>query len=861
MKQKDIFEPSGDSSSVNQNNLELEQFFDINPNLLCIMNTEGTLLRLNKVWESTLGYSKEDILGKNINVFLSADNVDTAFLTNIDNMADLKETAEFIRSLRCADGSIKSFAWTIQVFNNLLYVAGHEVTKRLEMESIANKQKEQYELILKKSQENEVYLKTILDTVQDGFAVIRNKKIMDANDVFLNMTGYSKEELASLQFEELIAEESMPDYLEKRKILYNEGYLFTEIKSKKKNGDTLDVEVAATALSGEPFLTVLFIRDITERKTVRKKLLDFHELLRYVIEHNLLAISVHDKNSNYMYVSQPYIEMFGLQNQEIIGKNLYDVQYGMPPAYREIHQRVLKGEIIRRESTNSVFKNGRYVRWECRPWYEQDGTIGGYVLYIEDITERVLMEKLLVNEKEQFKTTLLSVGDGVISTDDTGKITVMNPLAEKLTCWSFNEAVGRPLCDVFKIINEHTKIPYVCSILKVMEEGEVVELSNKLLITKKGKEVPVDISMAPIKHSDGKVTGVVIVLRDVTEKRAEQRQIEFLSYNDVLTGLYNRRYIEDTMKRIDMPENLPLAVFSIDVNGLKLTNDAFGHEMGDQLLKTVAGILKMVCGSEHIIGRMGGDEFCILMKRTDDELAANFKEKILKEISNLKLYPVVVSLAIGYANKYAINEEIKLVQTLADNRMYQDKIKYGKIMRNQTIQMALQNLNLNYEHEQVHAERVSDYCESIAKAMNFSEKEIKDIKTVGIIHDIGKIMVPPQVINKPDKLTDEELYLVRRHPEIGYQMLKMVEDYAHLAENILYHHERWDGNGYPVGIKGEKIPLISRIIAVADAYEAMTGTRPYKKTRSKEEAVEELIKNAGTQFDPEIVKIFVEKVL
>jgi HD-GYP domain-containing protein (c-di-GMP phosphodiesterase class II) len=156
---------------------------------------------------------------------------------------------------------------------------------------------------------------------------------------------------------------------------------------------------------------------------------------------------------------------------------------------------------------------------------------------------------------------------------------------------------------------------------------------------------------------------------------------------------------------------------------------------------------------------------------------------------------------------------------------------------------------------------VSEYCEAIGRALRFNERETYDLKTAGILHDIGKIMVPFDLLNKSEKLSEEEFGRIKRHPEISYQILKGVDEYAAFAEAVLHHHERFDGLGYPKGLKGDEIPIQSRIIAIADAYEAMTAQRAYRKPRSKEEAVNELRRCAGTHFDPEIVSVFVEKVL
>jgi HD-GYP domain-containing protein (c-di-GMP phosphodiesterase class II) len=208
-----------------------------------------------------------------------------------------------------------------------------------------------------------------------------------------------------------------------------------------------------------------------------------------------------------------------------------------------------------------------------------------------------------------------------------------------------------------------------------------------------------------------------------------------------------------------------------------------------------------------------------------------------------------------------MNENIDHIIIDADNQMYREKLKFGKTMRNETIETVLRNINFKYDREQIHTERVSQYCEAIAVEMGLSEKEVSDIKIAGSLHDIGKIMIPPELLNKPGKLTDEEYAIVKRHPETGYQILKSVDEYVSLAKYLLYHHERWDGKGYPEGLSGDAIPLQARIIAVADAYEAMTASRPYQKSKTTDEAKAELRRCAGTQFDPEVVRVFLQKVL
>ncbi len=258
------------------------------------------------------------------------------------------------------------------------------------------------------------------------------------------------------------------------------------------------------------------------------------------------------------------------------------------------------------------------------------------------------MEELLYMEKENFRTTLLSIGDGVISTDNKGRIILMNVIAEQLTGWKEEEAIGKNFVEIFTIIHEYTMEPCRNLVDDVLKTGEIKELANHTaLIRRDGTLLPIEDSAAPIWSRDGKITGVVIVFRDFTEKREKHNQIEYLSYHDYLTGLYNRRYMEEAMKRMDTVENLPVAIMVLDINGLKLTNDAFGHEMGDKLLKKVADILKKACRPQDVIARMGGDEFSILLPNTSPEQALNIRDSIIEETSKIELESVIVSIAAG----------------------------------------------------------------------------------------------------------------------------------------------------------------------------------------------------------------------
>lgn len=473
---------------------------------------------------------------------------------------------------------------------------------------------------------------------------------------------------------------------------------------------------------------------------------------------------------------------------------------------------------------------------------------------IDNLTEKA---KMLQHEKELFSTTLKSIGDGVVSTDENGIIVLVNTAAEDLTGYIEKDIVGKAFEDVFMIVNEHTRKQCDNPVTKALTQNTVVSVEPDIVLIKKdGSERFIEDSASPIIDGKGNIVGTVLVIRDVTEKKEKQRKIEYLSYHDQLTGLFNRHYFDKELKRLDIVENLPFTIALADVNGLKLTNDAFGHEAGNLLLQNVAKVFMEQCSKEHIVSRIGGDEFVLLLPKTSSEEATILINKIYDAISLQKNNNIIVSVSIGLETKTNSKENINDIMTQAENNMYSAKIIESQSMRNQTIKSIMETLYASHLVEKVHSQQVAVLSRRIGEELRLDDKSLKELETAGLLHDIGKITINAAILNKPSKLTQKEYMEIKKHPEASYHILKSADVYTSLAEYVLSHHERWDGNGYPRGLAGENIPFIGRIISVADSYEAMTSIRAYKQAFSHEEAMSELKRCSGTQFDATVVEAF-----
>jgi putative nucleotidyltransferase with HDIG domain len=273
------------------------------------------------------------------------------------------------------------------------------------------------------------------------------------------------------------------------------------------------------------------------------------------------------------------------------------------------------------------------------------------------------------------------------------------------------------------------------------------------------------------------------------------------------------------------------------------------------LLKRVSATLKSVCPKGSMISRIGGDEFVVIITNSSD--VRELVDRIYKKIENKKTNNVVISISVGWEIKTSNGISMREIFINAENHMYRKKLIESQSMRHQTIKAIIETLNKKNAREKMHSENVSVLSRKIGEAMGFSNQTLKEIEMAGLLHDIGKIAVGEDILNKPSRLTSIEYAEVKKHSEVGYQILKSVDTYSGLADFILAHHERFDGNGYPRGLSGDEIPLISRIISIADSYEAMVSDRAYRKGVPHETAIQEIKMNSGTQFDPVIVHLFI----
>src|SRR5665648_975222 len=380
---------------------------------------------------------------------------------------------------------------------------------------------------------------------------------------------------------------------------------------------------------------------------------------------------------------------------------------------------------------------------------------------------------------------------------------------------------------------------------------------KETLVNGEGRQVIYyEIERTIVFDKDQNKLGSVIVLHDITAMHKVMKKLEYMTSFDQLTGLYNRAFFEIELERLDTDRQLPISFIVGDVNGLKMTNDAFGHAVGDSLLRQVSDIISGAMRTEDISARTGGDEFCIILPKTDEQEAIKIIQRINKLCEESQEKPIKVSVSWGHASKTSSRQAIRQILKEADAGMYKKKLLESKSTHGEIVASLINTLKESSFETNEHAERMRSMSYQLGLKLHLSESQMDDLSILALLHDLGKVGVPSSILEKTTPLTEEEWDVMKRHPEIGYHIASSSNDLSHIADAILSHHERWDGKGYPRKLSGHGIPYLARIISIIDSYDVMTHDRIYKKAISREEALEELRRCTAKQFDPEITKSF-----
>jgi diguanylate cyclase (GGDEF)-like protein/PAS domain S-box-containing protein len=648
------------------------------------------------------------------------------------------------------------------------------------------------------------------------------------------------------------------DELDKFLHSQNNGHK-VEYRCVSRNGSSFWFETIAKIVEDESFHEpkLLFsTRDITDRKDSEEQ----NRFLSTIIENIHDSVVVTDKNFRVAYVNKSSEELYGYKLEEIKGHsafsfhadpNAFETQQNLPDAVAAGEAYV--GQGIKQRKDGSTF----VCEYRVMPLLDGNGQTYAHVVIQRDVTERQQAEEALRRSENYYRTLFETSGSAIYIVEEDTTISEVNSNFEELTGYSRQEVNGKKSSlefvhpdDVATVKENH--------FLRRSDPDKAPRQYEYRLITRHGdkKDICVSVDMIP-----GTSKSVVSIM-DITQRKQMEERLKELSIRDSLTGLYNRNFFEEEMERLSDGRYSPVGIVVCDLDGLKFVNDTLGHQSGDRLLVKVADLLRENFRNSDIIARIGGDEFAILFTDTDWQMMELMLQRLRQAVKDYnKTHPEIpISLSVGQAVGEKTGPDMYALFREADNRMYRDKIQRDGSVRNAILQALTASMEVRDFKTEGHCDRLQELCLSMARTLGLSQDFENDLSLLARFHDLGKVGIPDHILSKPEPLTEGEWRQMHQHCEIGHRIASSIHDLEPISDWILKHHERWDGRGYPTGLSGRDIPLACRILAIADAYDAMISDRPYQKALAPEEAIAELRRCAGTQFDPEMVEQFIEIV-
>ncbi len=631
-----------------------------------------------------------------------------------------------------------------------------------------------------------------------------------------------------------------------------------EYRLQQKEGTYIWVHERAKAtergIDGKAHRIVGTQRDVTKERNGQDALLYRKKSFECLFDNSPEAIAYFDENECVIAVNPSFTALFGYTYEEVKGRHINELIDPLNKIETYLTFAQFEKQDLKFRDTIRYDKYGNPIKVLAKgvPIEINGNMVAGYSIYT-DVSFMKHAEEQIKKQKKILESYFRYSPDGIVHVDLNYRVQQINNKFTELFGYTEKEAIGKTIDE---LVTPENFIQEGVSINDLAYRNQKIEVDT-IRKNKEGGFIDVCIRGGSTIVDD-KIIGYHVIYTDIRKRKEAEAKIRYLSYYDRLTGLYNRAFFEEELKRLDTKRQQSLAIIIGDVNGLKLTNDVFGHLEGDQLLIQTANILTNACRDEDIICRWGGDEFAILLPRTNRKTVEEICGRIYNSCEKSKDAPINISISLGYDVKENSTQSMTEVIKQAEEQMYRNKLLEGKSTRSHIIN-SLQKSMYERSHEtEAHAERMKHRSITLGKGLNLDNDKLNELGLLAILHDIGKMAISDAILEKPGKLTEGEWEKMKRHSEIGYRIAETSPELIHISKYILFHHERWDGTGYPHGLKRDEIPLLSRVIAVIDVYDVMTHDRVYKKAVSHEAAINELIKCSGTQFDPVIVNKFVE---
>ena len=369
-----------------------------------------------------------------------------------------------------------------------------------------------------------------------------------------------------------------------------------------------------------------------------------------------------------------------------------------------------------------------------------------------------------------------------------------------------------------------------------------------------------EVRRSPVYDFGKRIVGTLGVSRDISERKKLENNLLYVSEHDSLTGLFNRRYFEKKIEKLSRQGIHHIGLMLWDIDGLKIINETLGHLAGDKALLKVATLLAQSVGPRGTVARIGGDEFAAIIPDVHtadmEYLCAGIDASIRQVNSGLGVIPLSVSS--GYSSTDLTVENFEQLFKRVDDVMQKEKLLRMQSHRSALALTAKEMLKARDFITEEHGDRLQQLVIQLATVADATSINLNELKLFAQFHDLGKIGISDNILFKAGPLTPAEMEEMRRHPQIGFRIAQSIPELAVIADWILKHHEWFDGTGYPFGLRSAAIPLECRILSIADAYDAMISDRPYRRALTQEQAVAELKKYSGRQFDPDLTTLFIK---